>query len=47
MTAAVSAGMQVIMIPDENVPIELQQLANVRVSSLTEVPLEKFGLPHF
>lgn len=45
VAAAVSAGMQVVMIPDENVPLELQTLAHVRISSLLETPLEKFGLP--
>lgn len=39
--------MQVVMIPDENVPLELQKLAHVRISSLLDTPLEKFGLPEF
>lgn len=37
--------MQVVMIPDENVPADLQKSATVRVSSLSDAPLEKFGLP--
>lgn len=45
VAAAVSAGMQVIMVPDENIPLEQQQLANVKVNSLAEAPLEIFGLP--
>lgn len=45
VAAAVSAGMQVVMIPDENVPAELQKSATIRVSSLSDTPLEKFGLP--
>lgn len=45
VAAALSADMQVIMIPDENVPIEMQTQAHVKVSSLAEAPLERFGLP--
>ncbi|XP_066159207.1 probable pseudouridine-5'-phosphatase isoform X1 [Euwallacea fornicatus] len=43
--AAISAGMQVIMIPDENIPTELRKGASFVVSSVDETPLEKFGLP--
>ncbi|XP_076269542.1 putative pseudouridine-5'-phosphatase isoform X1 [Rhynchophorus ferrugineus] len=43
--AAISAGMQVVMIPDENVPQERRRLATVVVSSIDLIPLEKFGLP--
>ncbi|XP_066261601.1 probable pseudouridine-5'-phosphatase isoform X2 [Euwallacea similis] len=43
--AAISAGMQVIMVPDENIPMELREAASFVVSSVDETPLEKFGLP--
>ncbi|CAH1175709.1 unnamed protein product [Phaedon cochleariae] len=45
VTAAVRAGMQVIMLPDENVPEELQREAHITISSLEEAPLQLFGLP--
>lgn len=45
VTAALMAGMQVIMIPDENVPAELQKSATVTISSLSDAPLQKFSLP--
>lgn len=43
--AALSAGMQVVMVPDENIPEELRKDATVVVSSVDEVDLEPFGLP--
>ncbi|CAH1186435.1 unnamed protein product [Phyllotreta striolata] len=43
--AALSAGMQAIMIPDENVPPELTKEAHVVIKCLDDAPLEKFGLP--
>lgn len=43
--AALQAGMQVIMVPDENIPMELRQNATLTVSAIDEAPLEKFGLP--
>lgn len=45
IAAAVSAGMQTIMMPDEHVPEEMQRLAQVKITSLSQAPLEKFGLP--
>ncbi|XP_019767330.1 probable pseudouridine-5'-phosphatase isoform X1 [Dendroctonus ponderosae] len=43
--AAVSAGMQVVMVPDENVPVEARKNATLVVNSLDKTPLEQFGLP--
>ncbi|CAG9771637.1 unnamed protein product [Ceutorhynchus assimilis] len=43
--AAVSAGMQVVMVPDENIAEDQRKGATVVVSSLDLTPLEKFGLP--
>ncbi|XP_030750340.1 probable pseudouridine-5'-phosphatase isoform X2 [Sitophilus oryzae] len=43
--AAISAGMQVVMIPDHYVPEERRRDATLVVSSLDLIPLEKFGLP--
>lgn len=45
--AANAAGMQVVMVPDENVPVELRQGADLEVNLLENVPLELFGLPPF
>lgn len=45
VTAAIAAGMQVVMIPDENVPVEFRKDAHVVVNSLEEAPLNLFGLP--
>lgn len=43
--AALKAGMQVVMVPDENIPMELRQNATLTVTAVDETPLEKFGLP--
>ncbi|KAJ8951816.1 hypothetical protein NQ318_019789 [Aromia moschata] len=43
--AAISAGMQVVMVPDENVPAELRKDAHIVVGSLDKAPLDLFGLP--
>ncbi|XP_050304942.1 probable pseudouridine-5'-phosphatase isoform X3 [Anthonomus grandis grandis] len=43
--AAVNAGMQVVMCPDENVPSELRKNATMVVNSLDDTPVEAFGLP--
>lgn len=43
--AAIAANMQVVMIPDENVPIELRKDAHVVVNSIQKAPLNLFGLP--
>lgn len=43
--SALSAGMQVIMIPDERIPLEMQKGAHVKIDSLEKTPLHLFGLP--
>lgn len=43
--AALNAGMQVVMVPDENVPIEARQNATLVVNCVDKTPLEQFGLP--
>uniref|UniRef100_A0A6B2E5E5 Uncharacterized protein n=1 Tax=Phlebotomus kandelakii TaxID=1109342 RepID=A0A6B2E5E5_9DIPT len=43
--AAVSAGMQVVMVPDEHITEEQKQGATVVLKSLEDVKLEEFGLP--
>lgn len=45
--AAIAAGMQVIMIPDENLSEELRKDAHLVVNSLDQAPLDLFGLPPF
>lgn len=45
VTAALKAGMQVVMVPDENVPEELRKGATTVISSLEQAPLQLFGLP--
>lgn len=45
--AANSAGMQVVMVPDERVPLEMCKLATQRLRSLEEFQPELFGLPPF
>lgn len=45
--AAVAAGMQVVMVPDPNVPEEQQNGATVVLNSLEEFKPEEFGLPPF
>lgn len=47
VVAAVSAGMQVVMVPDPNVPEEMRQDATIVLDSLTEFKPEDFGLPSF
>ncbi|XP_060528461.1 pseudouridine-5'-phosphatase-like [Cylas formicarius] len=43
--AAINAGMQVVMVPDDNLPDHLQKDATLAIKSLHHVPLDKFGLP--
>lgn len=43
--AARSAGMQVIMVPEEWTPLEMQKDAHVKIDSLEKAPLHLFGLP--
>ncbi|KAM7353154.1 pseudouridine 5'-phosphatase-like Gs1l isoform 1-T1 [Cochliomyia hominivorax] len=45
--AAHSAGMQVVMVPDERVPLEMSTLATQRLKSLEEFQPELYGLPPF
>lgn len=37
--------MQVIMVPDENIPPEHTKEAHVVIKNLEEAPIEYFGLP--
>ncbi|XP_059622015.1 probable pseudouridine-5'-phosphatase isoform X1 [Phlebotomus argentipes] len=43
--AAISAGMQVVMVPDEHITEEQKKGATVVLKSLEDVKLEEFGLP--
>lgn len=45
--AAHSAGMQVVMVPDERVPLEMCSLATQRILSLEDFHPELYGLPPF
>lgn len=45
--AAVSAGMQSVMVPDPNVAEELRQEATIVLGTLNEFCPELFGLPAF
>lgn len=45
--AAVSAGMQVIMVPESFVPPEQRLIATKVLNSLMEFKPEEFGLPKF
>lgn len=47
VAAAIAAGMQVIMIPDENLSEELRKDAHLTVNSLDQAALDLFGLPPF
>ncbi|XP_018564322.1 pseudouridine-5'-phosphatase [Anoplophora glabripennis] len=47
VAAAIAAGMQVIMIPDDNLSAELRKDAHLIVNSLDQAPLDLFGLPPF
>ncbi len=43
--AAVSAGMQVVMVPDAIIPEEKRKLATKVIPSLLDFKPEEFGLP--
>ncbi|XP_044018435.1 pseudouridine-5'-phosphatase isoform X1 [Aphidius gifuensis] len=45
--AAVSAGMQVVMVPDSNLPKDLTKKATKVIGTLLEFKPEEFGLPPF
>ena len=45
--AAISAGMQVVMVPDPIVPEEKRKLATKVIDSLLDFKPEEFGLPKF
>lgn len=45
--AAVSAGMQVVMVPDDNVSLEERKQATMVLKTLEDFKPEEFGLPPF
>ncbi|XP_065304291.1 pseudouridine-5'-phosphatase-like [Dermacentor albipictus] len=47
VTAALSAGMQVVMVPDPRIDEEIRRRATLCIVSLTEFKPELFGLPSF
>lgn len=47
VTAGVSAGMQVVMVPDPHISEEQRKHATVVLDSLEEFQPELFGLPAF
>ncbi|XP_065304273.1 probable pseudouridine-5'-phosphatase isoform X3 [Dermacentor albipictus] len=47
VTAALSAGMQVVMVPDPHIDEEIRRRATLCIVSLTEFKPELFGLPSF
>lgn len=47
VTAAVKAGMQVVMVPDEHIKEELRREATLVISSLEDFQPEVFALPPF
>lgn len=47
MKAAISAGMQVVMVPDPNASADVKQGATQVIDSLLNFKPEDFGLPKF
>ncbi|XP_030750337.1 pseudouridine-5'-phosphatase-like isoform X2 [Sitophilus oryzae] len=47
MKAGIAAGMQVVMIPDENVSQEMWKMATLRLDNLNQIHPQLFGLPPF